>query len=135
MKYLLDTCTLSDFAKGHEASLHRMKQESAHCYAISSISVMEVEYGLQLIKGEKAQTLGRFFDGLFRSIHVIEFDHPAAKAAATLRATLKSKGKPIGAYDVLIAATALTKGLTVVTSNTSEFARVPGLSVENWRES
>ena len=46
-----------------------------------------------------------------------------------------SRGRPIGAYDVLIAGCGLARGLIVVTSNVGEFQRVSGLVVENWRES
>ena len=56
-----------------------------------------------------------------------------AQAAAAIRAALKTKGQPIGAYDVLIAGTGLARGLVVVTSNVGEFKRVSGLQVENWR--
>ena len=55
-----------------------------------------------------------------------------AKQAARIRADLKRKGTPIGAYDLQIAATALVNGLTVVTNNTDEFKRVVGLKLENW---
>ena len=56
-----------------------------------------------------------------------------ALARAAVRAALKKQGKPIGAYDILIAGCALSRGLTLVTSNTGEFARIQGLVLENWR--
>ncbi|MBI4191124.1 MAG: type II toxin-antitoxin system VapC family toxin, partial [Betaproteobacteria bacterium] len=54
-------------------------------------------------------------------------------ATAALRAALQKKGRPIGAYDVLIAGCALARGLVLVTSNEREFRRVGGLRIENWR--
>jgi tRNA(fMet)-specific endonuclease VapC len=63
----------------------------------------------------------------------VPFDEADAQAAAAIRAALKTKGQPIGAYDVLIAGTGLARGLVVVTSNVSEFKRVSGLQVEKWR--
>ncbi len=57
----------------------------------------------------------------------------AVAAAAQLRASLNSQGTPIGAYDLLIAACALRRGLTIVTHNAREFARVGGLGLEDWR--
>jgi tRNA(fMet)-specific endonuclease VapC len=63
---------------------------------------------------------------------VSDFDVPDALAAAGLRAALKRRGRPIGAYDVLIAGTALARGLIVVTSNAREFQRIGGLLVEDW---
>jgi tRNA(fMet)-specific endonuclease VapC len=56
-----------------------------------------------------------------------------AEQAAQIRVALKSQGQPIGAYDVLIAATALQHSLIMVTANQREFERVPGLQTENWR--
>jgi tRNA(fMet)-specific endonuclease VapC len=58
-----------------------------------------------------------------------------AEQAAQIRAALKSQGQPIGAYDVLIAATALQHNLIMVTTNQREFERVLGLQTENWRQS
>lgn len=59
-------------------------------------------------------------------------DADDARQAAEIRATLASEGRPIGPYDLLIAGQARAKELTVVTRNLGEFARVPGLRVENW---
>ena len=58
------------------------------------------------------------------------FDEDDARAAGAVRAELEAVGKPIGAYDVLLAGQARRRGATLVTSNTKEFARVPGLK---WR--
>ncbi len=62
--------------------------------------------------------------------------HPLTRAAANraslLRSELASLGSPIGAYDLLIAATAIEHGATLVTNNASEFSRVPNLVVEDW---
>ncbi len=55
------------------------------------------------------------------------------KHLAELRELLESQGQMIGPYDVLLAAQAIAGGLTLVTANTSEFERVPGLTVENWQ--
>lgn len=59
---------------------------------------------------------------------------PDLEQAAQIRAALKSKGQPIGAYDVLIAAIALQHHLIMVTANQREFGRVPELQIENWRQ-
>jgi tRNA(fMet)-specific endonuclease VapC len=57
-----------------------------------------------------------------------------AEQAAQIRATLKTQGQPIGAYDVLIAPTALQHNLIMVTANQREFDRISGLQTENWRQ-
>mgnify|MGYP000485766654 CR=1 FL=1 len=64
---------------------------------------------------------------------IADMNKAAAQAAAAIRAALKTRGQPIGAYDALIAGTGLARGLVVVTSNVGEFRRMGGLQVENWR--
>ena len=64
---------------------------------------------------------------------VLEFDQEDARHAGEVRAHLASKGTPIGPYDVLIAGQAKARKLTLVTHNTTEFARVSGLKVEDWK--
>ena len=63
---------------------------------------------------------------------MLTFDPEDAREAGVVRATLDSAGTLIGAYDVLLAGQARRRGLTLVTGNVREFARVPGLEVENW---
>jgi tRNA(fMet)-specific endonuclease VapC len=63
---------------------------------------------------------------------VLHFDNAAASHSGQIRAELKSKGTPIGPYDVLIAGHARSLGLVLVTNNTREFERVDGLRIEDW---
>jgi tRNA(fMet)-specific endonuclease VapC len=65
-------------------------------------------------------------------VDLLDFDDEDARAAGQVRATLEKAGTPIGAYDLLIAGQALRRDLTVVTSKTSEFSRVAGLSWQDW---
>ena len=62
----------------------------------------------------------------------LPFDDAAAEAYGRLRAELARRGMPIGPNDLMIAAIALAYGFTLVTHNTSEFSRVPGLRLEDW---
>lgn len=132
MKYLLDTCTVSDFVKGQPNVLSRVKATSPNLIAVSLLTRMEVEYGLAL-NAERAKKLTPILDSFFSNIATLPFDEADAQAAAAIRAALKTLGQPIGAYDVLIAGTGLARGLVVVTSNVGEFKRVSGLQVEDWR--
>ena len=132
MKYLLDTCTVSDFVKGQPNVLARVKATPPNLIAVSALTRMEVDYGLAL-NVDRAKKLAPVLDAFFATIVTLPFDEVDAKAAAAIRAALKSLGQPIGAYDVLIAGTGLAKGLMVVTSNVGEFKRVSGLQVEDWR--
>ncbi len=132
MKYLLDTCTVSDFVKGQANVLARVKATPPNLIAVSALTRMEVDYGLAL-NAERTRKLAPMLDAFFSIIATLAFDDVDARAAAAIRAALKIHGQPIGAYDVLIAGTALARGLTVVTSNKGEFRRVSGLQVEDWR--
>jgi len=132
MKYLLDTCTVSDFVKGQPKVLARIKATSPNLIVVSALTRMEVDYGLAQ-NAARAKKLAPILDAFFSTIATLPFDEADARAAAAIRAALKTQGQPIGAYDVLIAGTGLARGLVVVTSNVSEFKRVSGLHVEDWR--
>ncbi len=64
---------------------------------------------------------------------VVEFDAEDAMSAGKLRADLERGGVGIGPFDTLVAGQALRRGYTLVTANTREFSRVPGLLIEDWR--
>jgi tRNA(fMet)-specific endonuclease VapC len=132
MKYLLDTCTVSDFIKGQPNVLARVKATPPNLIVVSALTRMEVDYGLAL-NTERAKKLAPILDAFFSTIATLPFDEADAQAAAAIRATLKTRGQPIGAYDVLIAGTGVARGLVVVTSNVGEFKRVSGLQIEDWR--
>ncbi|QKV56452.1 MAG: type II toxin-antitoxin system VapC family toxin [Dechloromonas sp.] len=132
MKYLLDTCTVSDFVKGQPGVLARIKATPPSQIAVSVITRMEIEFGLQL-NPERARKIGPVLDGMFNAITTLALSEADAIAAAAIRAALQRRGQPIGPYDILIAGCGLAHGLIVVTSNTGEFERVGGLLLENWR--
>jgi tRNA(fMet)-specific endonuclease VapC len=132
VRYLLDTCTVSDFVKGQPNVLARVKATPPNLVAVSALTRMDVDYGLAL-NADRARKLAPILDAFFSTIVTLPFDEVDAKAAAAIRAALKSIGQPIGAYDVLIAGMGLARGLVVVTSNVGEFKRVSGLQVEDWR--
>jgi tRNA(fMet)-specific endonuclease VapC len=132
VKYLLDTCTVSDFVKGQPNVLARIKATPPNLIVVSALTRMEVDHGLAL-NTERAKKLAPILDAFFSTIATLPFDEADAQAAAAIRATLKTQGQPIGAYDVLIAGTGVARGLVVVTSNVGEFKRVSGLHIEDWR--
>jgi len=132
MKYLLDTCTVSDFVKGQPRVLARLKAMPPNLIAISSITRMEIEFVLSL-NAERARKLAPVLHALLGAIATLPFDETDAQAAAGVRAAFQKLGRPIGAYDVLMAGCGLARGLVVVTSNVGELQRVGGLQVEDWR--
>jgi tRNA(fMet)-specific endonuclease VapC len=133
MRYLLDTCVISDFIKGETGTKLRVKQTPPADIAVSTVTIMELCYGLAL-NPQRAQKVEPAIVSLLASVTILPFSTVEAEQAAQIRATLKSQGQPIGAYDVLIAATALQHKLLMVTANQREFDRVPGLQTETWRQ-
>ena len=99
--------------------------------AVSSIVLFELRYGIaKSARRERNESrLDEFMSGW---IQTLAFDSEDAKEAGELRAKLERAGTPIGYYDVLIAAQACRRDASVVTANVGEFARVPGLRVEDW---
>ena len=131
--YLLDTCVVSDFIKGHRNTLNKVKSINPHHLFLSTISLMEIEYGLQK-NPQKAYTIQTIIMDFLSTIRILDFRDQEAKCAGNIRSDLNSKGTPIGPYDILIAATAVHNKLTLVTSNVNEFKRVENLLWENWRD-
>jgi len=132
VKYLLDTNVLSDFARGERAVMARIRQEAPMQLAVSVITEMEVEYGLARNPG-LAPRVREAMRVLLASLSVLPFEREDARVAAQLRANLTIQRTPIGAYDLLLAACALRRGLKIVTHNAREFLRVSGLALEDWR--
>ncbi len=131
MKYLLDSNAVSVWAKrSSNIFLSHLIKIGPKDLCISSVVEMEVLFGIEL----KPQfSYLPALQALLRELPVVNFDSASAVQAAKIRAQLQRIGRPIGAYDGLIAATALAHGLTVVTHNTREFSRVEGLVVEDWQ--
>lgn len=133
MSYLLDTCVISDFFKKIPQVIKHFEAHSPEKICVSSITVMEIEYGLRL-NPEREQKIRPIWKNLLNHIHVVPYSPQCAVASASIRANLKDTGLPIGAYDVLIAGTALANQMIMVTSNVREFKRIPEISIENWRD-
>lgn len=132
MAYLLDTCALSDYIKGDRPTMKKLKATKPSNIHISAITRFEIEYGLQL-KPSLINQVSSQLEDIYQKTKTIDFSLVEAKTTAKIRAILKNMGQPIGFYDLLIAGTAATHGLIVVTSNVDEFSRIEGLKVENWR--
>ncbi len=98
--------------------------------AISSIASFELFTGVEKCANPASEE--QKVDLLLATVTEIAFDHLASRESARIRAILESQGCMIGPYDILIAGHALSIGLILVSGNTSEFSRVPGLQLENW---
>ena len=112
--------------------LQKFRQYQPGDIGVSTITVAELQFGVQnsQYKTRNAQALEQFL----LPLAIADFDWAATIAYGQLRAALEQAGQPIGSLDMLIAAHALSLDVTLVTNNTREFARVPGLSLENWVE-
>lgn len=132
LRYLLDTNVISDFVRGEEAVLARMRATHPDQIAVSSVTVMEILYGLALAPA-RARRLQPVVDAILGAVQLLPLSVEDARASAAVRASLRRRGRPIGPYDILLAGTALARGLRFVTANGKEFSRVSGLTIENWR--
>ena len=131
MKYILDTCIVSEFFKGNVNVMKQIKSISPNDLGISSITVMEIEFGLSN-NPAFAKKNGDIIRQFMNQIQIIDLDTDIAAQAGHIRAHLKSKGTPIGAYDLLIGATAVHHNVPLVTNNTREFQRIPKIILNNW---
>jgi len=93
MKYLLDTCTVSDFVKGEPSVLSTLKSTAPAQIGISTVTRMEIEYGL-LLNPLRARKLAPVLDALLSAMAILPFDEADAKAAAAIRAALAGKDAP-----------------------------------------
>ena len=131
---MLDTNVVIDVL-GHRRPLVRERLRGAlsedASITLSSIVLFELWYGVarSQYRQKNAERLRLFLSG---DIQVAPLTEEDALTAGELRAALAAVGMPIGPYDLLIAAQALRSGATLVTANTSEFARVEGLAWEDW---
>lgn len=133
MRYLLDTNICIYIAnRKPPAVLARLQSLKAGDVGMSVITYFELVFGAEKSQHREAD-LQRIQD-LERHIPVLPLDSKAGRHYGQLRAELQRKGSPIGAYDLLIAAHALSLDLTLVTNNAREFRRVPHLMAENWVE-
>lgn len=129
--FLLDTnICIYAINKKPAAVLEVLRENAARGLYISSLTVTELAYGVQNSRHiEKNQiALLKFLSILT----LLNFDDADAVQYGRLKAQLKKTGRLIGPIDMLLAAQALEKDLTLVTNNTAEFRRVHGLRVEDW---
>jgi tRNA(fMet)-specific endonuclease VapC len=133
--YLPDTNVFSRYLRGIDAGIKEKLESNLRFCRLSSVVLSELEYGAAKRPDfpalrERVRTL--------RTLIADEADYTSADAVfyGSVRAHLgglKPNAQPIGPYDLMLAAQALRFGAVLVTNNTGEFMRVPGLSVENWQ--
>lgn len=128
--FVLDTNTLIYYFKDMGSVSDNLLQLSPRDIGVPSIVVYELEVGIAKSTSpeKRTQQLKTFLS----AVTVLPFGEAEAKSAAFIRADLEKQGQPIGPYDILIAATALTNNATLVTRNTNEYSRVKNLQLVDW---
>lgn len=134
MKYLLDTgACIYIIDKKPPSAVARIRSKQPEDVAVSTVTIAELEYGVY-----RSQRIDQNRIALLEflvPLTILDFDQGAAALYGGIRASLESKGTPIGPMDLLIAAQAMSQGLVLVTNNEREFSRVEGLEIENWTTS
>ncbi|MDM0029100.1 PIN domain-containing protein [Variovorax saccharolyticus] len=128
--YMLDTNASSAAIRGDAAINAKLWALPKDAWCVSAVTMAEHAYGLA--KKPQAVRLAQLVRAFLDVAPVLPWDHAAADVLGPVRAELERIGRPIGAYDTLIAAHALSRRLILVTANTAEFERVAGLRHENW---
>ena len=131
MRYMLDTNVLINcIRKRSDKLLKKLSGIDPSDVCISSLTYAELVHG---VEKSKEVERNRFALALMlANIEILDFDVNAANDYGKIRADLESKGEPIGPFDMLIAAHALSRDCVLVTNNTREFQRVAGLKVVDW---
>jgi tRNA(fMet)-specific endonuclease VapC len=133
MQYLLDTNICIYLIKQKPPKvLARFQTLALSDIGISSITVAELEYGV--CKSQQQEKNRSALMQFLIPLEIVEFDQAAATLYGSIRSDLESRGLVIGAMDMLIAAHALSLGVTLVSNNVREFSRIASLSLENWVE-
>ncbi|WGY03275.1 PIN domain-containing protein [Nocardioides sp. QY071] len=128
-RHLIDTDVAIELLRKRDLPL-RERWRAAGPAAASAVSLFELRFGAA--RSTEAARNALAVDELAAAVDFLEFDADAAAHAGDIRADLARRGTPIGAYDVMIAGHARSRGLIVVTRNEREFHRVEGLRVERW---
>ena len=132
VQYLLDTNILTDLAR-HPFGLcsHRFKAVGDESVFTSVIVAGEVQFGIDRFRAFRLlQQMARVME----TIEVRPLQIDALKFYSAMRVDLETRGLPIGANDMWIAAHALAEGAVLVSNNIREFSRINGLKVENWMQ-
>ncbi|MBP3843111.1 MAG: PIN domain-containing protein [Prevotella sp.] len=130
MKYLLDTCTCISMFRNEGKVREMLQQVKLNNCFVSEITIAELYFGLAKAENKKRKLEDIMqVQRLFRVIPI----YPSFQEYGELRCSLEHKGLRIDQFDLLIGATAIHYGLTIVTSNIKHFERIPNLKIEDWK--
>ena len=126
---MLDTDIVSFALRGVGAAAEQLVRHEARTLCVSAITIAELRFGATRANSSR---IHKAVDVFTRTIAVLPFDAGCADEYGRISGELATRGTPIGDFDALIAAHALTLNLTLVTNNVKHFSRVDGLRIENW---
>jgi tRNA(fMet)-specific endonuclease VapC len=130
MPYLLDTNAVIALMKNNASVIAQVRRVGRT--ELRLCAPVEAELWFGVCKSGRPEENQQRLLTLLSWLPSLPFSSEAAPHFGEIRAALVSQGQPIGPYDLQIAAIARAQGLVVVTHNTREFARVPGLMLEDW---
>lgn len=131
MMYLLDADTISFYVRENQNITRIFKQHDPKSFCISSVTRMEIEFGLQLVPDRRSKIDAKLAV-FFAETTQIQYSPEDARFTAIAKAQLQRLGTPIGFYDIMLAGTALARDLILITHNIREYSRVTGLRIEDW---
>ena len=131
MTYLLDTNVCMAAMRGHPLVLEYLRAILPADCGISTISIYEIY--LAIAGCQRPDIKHETVENLIGAVNVLPFDPDAVKETARIRHELEQRGETVGLCDIMIAGQALSLGMTVVTQNTVEFQKIPGLLVQDWK--
>jgi tRNA(fMet)-specific endonuclease VapC len=130
-RLLLDTTFLVNADRSGSALAELIDDEDE--VAIAAVTVAELRVGVLLATPKKRATRLAFLDDVLGAIPVVDYDTSVAESHAELLAHVRQQGKPRGAHDLLIAATAKATQRLVVSADVTAFADLPGVEVRTHR--
>ena len=130
LRYMLDTNICIYVIKRQPSELRERFDRLAEELAISTVTLAELYYGAE--KSSRQDANRQTVENFAARLEILQFSASAAIHYGQVRADLERARRVCGPYDMMIGAHARSEGLTVVTNNLREFARMPGVRVENW---
>ncbi len=131
MKFMLDTnICIYLIKRKSQRIIERLKKHTADEIGISSITLVELQYGVAKSQRKKQNRIA--LEGFVLPLEIASFDEKAAETYGKIRANLEKAGIPIGSLDTLIGAHAFNLDVTLVTNNNKEFKRIKNLKVVDW---
>jgi len=133
VKYVLDTNAVSALMKGDQGVIDRLKRVPKSDVYVPQPVLAEIAYGIErLPRSKRRESLQARFDLVRSEIQRIDWSDEVSDRFGSIKAALEKKGRRIEDFDAAIAAHAAAQGATLVTANTDDMVRVPGLLIEDW---